>query len=139
MPAGSSRHARTLGGKDSMAIEHHEFPVESDPPVVRPIVETIFAKRHFRVTWRNDSTAIAKRGSRSTNFIFGILKLYVRIDIHIASDRVGECTVDIQRRSRGWLGGLFGPQITKLEFGELLFDLDSAFSKAGLFPGEADR
>jgi hypothetical protein len=62
-----------------MATKYIDFVVTGDPVTARASVEEALVARKFHVTWSDDWTAIAERGSKVANALAGALPQYFKV------------------------------------------------------------
>ena len=88
-----------------MADKLIDFLVTGDPAAARATAEQALVARKFRVTWHDDWTATAERGSATMNALAGALAQYFKVGVRLMSAGPGETTVRIERQSSGrWAG-----------------------------------
>jgi hypothetical protein len=84
-----------------VAITYVDFVVTGDPGSARATVEQALAGRRFRMTWHDDWTGIAERGSIVAYMLVGALALYFKVGVRLMATGPGETTVRIERQSLG--------------------------------------
>jgi hypothetical protein len=62
-----------------MATKYIDFLVTGDPAAARATVEQALVARKFRVTWSDQWTASAERGSKLANTLVGALAQYFKV------------------------------------------------------------
>jgi hypothetical protein len=91
-----------------MAAKEIDFTVTGDPGAVRATVAQVLTSRGFTLTWQDDSTGIALRGSRVANILIGAFAQYFKVGVRIVAGQPGETLVRIERLPSGWAGGFVG-------------------------------
>src|SRR2546425_10808094 len=86
-------------------MEYAAFLVVGDPATARATAEQALVARKFKVTWHDEWTATAERGSKALNLLAGALGQYFKGGVRLMSAQPGETTARIERRSSGWMGG----------------------------------
>jgi hypothetical protein len=115
-----------------VATKQIDFLVTGDAGTARSTVEAALVARKFRVTWQDDWTAIAERGSKVANVLAGAVAQYFKVGVRLMSARSDETTVRIERLSSGWMGGAIGASRTKKNLAALRTELEATFSGAGV-------
>jgi hypothetical protein len=109
-----------------MAAKEINLTVTGDPGAVRATVVEVLTSRGFTLTWQDDSTGIAVRGSRVANILFGAFAQYFKVGVRIAAGQPGETFVHIERLSSGWGGGFVGVAQTRRNLESLDAELEAA-------------
>jgi hypothetical protein len=109
-----------------MAAKELNCTVMGDPGAVRAVVAQVLTSRGFTVTWQDDSTEVAVRGSRVANILFGAFAQYFKVGVRIAAGQPGETFVHIERLSSGWGGGFVGVAQTRRILESLDAELEAA-------------
>jgi len=118
-----------------MAIKYIDFLVTGDPVTARATAEEALVARKFQVTWSDEWTAIAERGSKVANMFVGALAQYFKVGVRLMGAPTGGTTVRIERQSSGWMGGAIGASRTTKNLKELRTQLEATFSAAGVLQG----
>jgi hypothetical protein len=118
-----------------MAPRYIDFLVTGDPVTARATAEQALVARKFAVTWHDDWTATAERGSMAANLLAGALAQHFKVGVHIMSSQPGEVTVRIDRLSSGWTGGAIGASRTRKNLASLRSELEATFGAAGVLRG----
>jgi hypothetical protein len=121
-----------------MATKYIDFQVTGDPVTARATVEEALVARKFQVTWSDEWTGTAERGSKVANAIVGALAQYFKVGVRLMSAQPGQTTVRIERLSSGWMGGAIGASRTTKNFAALRAQLEATFSAAGVLMGVSD-
>src|ERR1022692_3835275 len=115
-----------------MATKYIDFLVLGDPVKARATIEEALVARKFKVTWSDDWTATAERGSKVANALAGALAQYFKVGVRLMSAQPGETTIRIERQSSGWMGGAIGASRTNKNLTALRSELEAAFAGAGV-------
>jgi hypothetical protein len=119
----------------SMAIKHIDFLVTGDPGAARATAERALVERKFAVTWQDEWSGTAERGSKVANVVAGALAQYFKVGIRIMSAQPGETTVRLERQSSGWMGGAIGAARTTNNMNAIREELEATFNAAGVLHG----
>jgi hypothetical protein len=68
-----------------MAAKFVEFTVTGDPAMAKATAEQTLTSRKFRITWNDDRTATAARGSKAGNILAGSFARYYKIGVEVRS------------------------------------------------------
>ena len=117
--------------------EGYDFTLQGDPGRVRSTVQEALETRKFRLTWHDDWTATAERGSKVANAIAGAAAQYFKIGVAIRSADDGNSVLRVERQSSGLMGGAIGAARTTKNLDKLRTELDSTFQTAGVLVGSA--
>lgn len=115
-----------------MAEHYVEFVLRGDPARARATVVQELEGLGFRLSWSDEWTAVAERGSQVANAIVGALAQYFRVGVRIMSVDQGQSILRLDRLTSGWLGGAVGASRTKKQMARLRDDLWKAFYEAGV-------
>src|ERR1700722_18896417 len=118
-----------------MATKYIDFLVTGDPAMARATAEQALVSHKFRLSWNDEWTAVAERGSKTANLIAGALAQYFKVGVRLMSAEPGATTVRIERLTSGWRGGAIGATRTKNNFNSLRSELEATFSAAGVLRG----
>jgi hypothetical protein len=121
-----------------MADRLIDFLVTGDPAAARATAEQALVARKFRVTWHEDWTATAERGSATMNALAGALAQYFKVGVRLMSAGPGETTVRIERQSSGAMGGLIGMSRVRKNMATLRAELEATFGAAGVLRGVSE-
>ena len=121
-----------------MAGTYVDFVVTGDPGTARTTVERALAQRKFRMTWLDDWTGIAERGSKVAYALLGAFAQYFKVGVRLMAAGPGETTVRIERQSSGLMGGAIGAARTSRNMQSLRTDLEAAFSSDGILRSVAE-
>ena len=129
------------GGRDTdemeatVATKHIDFLVVGDPATARATAIRALEERKFQLSWSDEWSAIAERGSRAANVLVGALAQYFKVGVRLMSTAPGETVVRIERLTSGWTGGAIGASRTKRNMASLRTELESIFQTAGVLRG----
>jgi hypothetical protein len=126
-----------VGGSD-VAATYIDFVVSGDPKIARATVERALAARQFRVTWQDEWTAVAERGSKGANFWLGTFAQYFKVGVSLTSAAPGQTILRIERQSSGLMGGAIGASRTRRNLSSLHDELRATFSAAGVLHGVSE-
>jgi hypothetical protein len=84
------------------------------------------------VTWTDEWSATAERGSKVANALAGAAAQYFKVGVRIMSAQPGETTIRIERQSSGWMGGAIGASRTTKNMSALQSELGTIFANAGV-------
>ncbi len=112
-----------------------DFIVAGDPAMARATAEQALTSRKFRITWNDDWTATAERGSKIGNILAGALAQYFKIGVQLRSLQPGETVIRVESQSSGLAGGAIGMARTKSNFASLRTELEAIFGSAGVLRG----
>ena len=115
-----------------MARKYIDFVVSGDPQAARATVERALGERKFRITWQDDWSGVAERGSKVANFMVGTFAQYFKVGVQLTSAGPGETTVRIERQSSGMMGGAIGASRVRTNMASLHDELDATFRAAGV-------
>lgn len=121
-----------------MATKYVDFVVSGDPRAARATAERALMDRKFQVTWHDDWTGTAERGSKVANFLVGTLAQYFQVGIRLMTAGPDETAVRIERQSSGRMGGVIGASRTANNFASLQGELQATFSAAGVLRGVSE-
>jgi hypothetical protein len=117
------------------ALKGVEFMLEGDPTRARATLQEALEARKFRVTWTDDWTGVAERGSKVANVLLGALAQYFKVGVSIRSGDNGQSVGRLDRLSSGWMGGAIGAARTRKNLENLRNELQSTFQSAGVLVG----
>jgi hypothetical protein len=118
-----------------VAVGYVDFSVTGDPTTARATAERALVDRKFKVTWLDEWSGQAERGSRVANVLLGALAQYFKVGVRVMSDEQGRTIVRIERQSSGWAGGAIGAARTTKNINGLRADLEATFGSAGVLLG----
>jgi hypothetical protein len=113
-------------------MKYVDFVLTGDPARAKATVSGALEQRRFRLTWRDDWTATAERGSAVANVLLGAFAQRFVFELEIRSLAEGESLVRILTRKSGWMGGLIGVHRTRKQLVGLKDELAGVFSSAGV-------
>jgi hypothetical protein len=117
------------------ALKGVEFMLEGDPTRARATLQEALEARKFRVTWADDWTGVAERGSKIANVFLGALAQYFKVGVSVRSGEDGRSIGRLDRLSSGWMGGAIGAARTRKNLERLRDDLQATFQSAGVLVG----
>ena len=82
----------------------HRLRGHGDPLAARATAEQALVERKFEVTWQDEWTGTAVRGSKALNLVAGALAQYFKVGVRLMAAGPGETIVRIDRESSGWTG-----------------------------------
>jgi hypothetical protein len=113
-------------------IQGCEFTLVGDPARARATVQQALETRKFRLTWHDDWTATAERGSKVANAMAGAAAQYFKVGVAIRSGSEGNSIMRVERQSSGWMGGAIGASRTTKNLERLRDELDATFQAASV-------
>jgi hypothetical protein len=87
------------------------------------------------LTWQDDHSATAERGSKAASFAAGAAAQYFNVGVHLMTDQPEETTVRLDRQSLSgaWLkGGALSPLRVSRNLASLRTELEGDFRNAGV-------
>jgi hypothetical protein len=121
-----------------MTTKYIDFVVTGDPGSARATSERALIERKFKVTWQDEWSGTAERGSKVANALAGALAQYFKVGVRLMSTNPGETVVRIERQSSGWMGGAIGASRTTKNLTALRLELASTFEAAGVLRGVSE-
>lgn len=118
-----------------MASNYVDFVIGGDQRFARATVERALADRGFRMTWLDDGTGVAERGSKTANLLFGTFAQHFKVGVGLMTGAPGDTVVRIQRQPSGVLRGAIGASRTSQNLSSLCEELHATFSAAGVLHG----
>jgi hypothetical protein len=117
-----------------------DFVIKGDPDGVRAIGDQVIRGAGFTITWADQATGHAQRGSLTLTLLLGAFvgkkKQSVKVDLTIfAGPQPGTAVVRLTRVSSGWAGGIVGASRNGKMFDDLVQDLGTQFGRAGTLLG----
>lgn len=88
--------------------------------------------RKFRVAWPTECDAVAERGNKIANVLFGAFAQYFKVSVVVRSDSDGRGVIQLEKSSKGYMGGAAGAYRTSKNFDALAAELETAFRAAGV-------
>jgi hypothetical protein len=119
-------------GGSNVASTYVDFVVTGDPASARATVEQALAGRRFRMSWHDDWTGFAERGSKVAYMLVGALAQYFKVGVRLMAVTPGETIVRIERQSSGLMGGAIGTARTTKNMASLRSELEATFVAAGV-------
>ncbi len=121
-----------------MAAKYVDFLVTGDAAAARATAEQSLVARKFKVTWNDDWSATAERGSRVANALAGAFAQFFKIGVRITAAGPAETTIRIESQSSGAMGGAIGVARTRKNFTSLRTELEATFNAAGVLRGVSE-
>ena len=118
-----------------MAAKYVDFIVTGDPAIAKATAEQALTSRKFRITWSDDWTATAERGSKVGTFLVGTFAQYFKIGVQLRALQPGETVIRVESQSSGMAGGAIGVSRTRQNFTSLRTELEATFGTAGVLRG----
>jgi len=118
-----------------MAAKYVDFIVTGDPAIAKATAEQALTSRKFRITWSDDWTATAERGSKVGTFLVGTFAQYFKIGVQLMALQPGETVIRLESQSSGMAGGAIGVARTRNNFASLRTELEATFGTAGVLRG----
>jgi hypothetical protein len=115
-----------------MATSSIDFVLAGDPAAARASADNALMQQKFHVTWNNDLIGTAERGSKVVTAVIGGRSSYMKVGMALRATDPGQTTLHIEPETSGWLGGAFGANRVRKEFGSLRADLEKEFRAAGV-------
>lgn len=122
-------------------VQHFvDLVINGDPARARATVGQELVSRGFRITWSDEWTGLAERGSVGANVVLGAAAQYFKVGLRVMSGAYpGQAIVRIEELSSGWMGGAIGAHRTATNFQRLRDDLWRTFYDAGVLVGVTER
>ena len=119
-----------------MASKNIDFFLLGDPAAARATAEQALVGRQFHLSWNDDWTATAERGSKVANVLAGALAQHFKFGLRVmASPEPGVTILRIEKLAAGWAGGAIGVMRTNKNVAALRSDLEATFQGAGVLRG----
>ena len=117
------------------SIKAVEFLLQGDPARAKSTAIAALQARKFEITWSDEWSAVAERGSKTANVLAGAMAQYFKVGVHVMSHHDGRSIVRVEKQSSGWMGGAIGAARTTKNLEALRDDLGTAFQQAGVLDG----
>jgi hypothetical protein len=114
------------------------FTLVGEPGRAKATVAQALEGRGFRMTWNDDWTAIAERGSKVGNVLAGAMAQYFKVGVQIRSAPEEQTVVVLDQLSSGWAGGAIGASRTKKNLRRLGEELTQSFQDAGMLVNKSE-
>jgi len=108
-----------------------DYVLTGDATAGRDAAARVLAARKFNITWTDNWTATATRGSKTKNLLLGGAAQYMEIKVTVSTIDAHHVSVRILGAPAGWQGGLLGASRTKKNFNGLRDELEADFRNAG--------
>ena len=117
-----------------------DYIVQGDPESVRSIGDQLVRGAGFAITWTDQATGQAQRGSLPLTLVLGAFagrkQQSVKLTLTVfAGPQPGTAVLRLTRASSGWAGGAIGASRNGKIFDELVQDLGTRFGQAGQLLG----
>ena len=109
-----------------------DLAIRGDAAAARDAATNALQSKKFRLTWQDEWTATAERGSKVANVILGALAQYFKVGLRVMSTEGGETVVRFERLSKGWMGGAIGAMRTRRNMERLRDEVKQAFEQQGI-------
>jgi hypothetical protein len=116
----------------SMATSSVDFVLAGDPATARASADSALTQQKFQVTWTNDQTGTAERGSKVVTALVGGKKSYMKVGMALRNTDPGQTTLHIEPATSGWSGGPLAANRVSKDFASLRADLEQQFRAAGV-------
>ena len=113
-------------------MQYVEFVVVGDPQRAKATVSAALQERKFTLTWTDEWTGVAERGSKVANVLGGVFAQYFKVGLQVMSGGGSQSIVRLDRLSSGWMGGALGASRTNRNFVGLRDELRKTFDGAGV-------
>ena len=90
--------------------------VTGDPTHAKGALVSVLHDQGFVVTWTDEWTGFAERGSKTKNLLLGAFAQYMRFDLNVRSGPAGQAVVSCFQTSTGAMGGVWGVAKTRKAF-----------------------
>jgi len=118
-----------------MAVKYVDFKVTGDPARARAAAERALTDRKFKISWQDEWSGTAERGSKTANVLLGAMAQYFAVGVKVRSSGPEETVIRIERLSTGWMGGAIGASRTTKNMSGLATELETTFTSAGVLLG----
>jgi hypothetical protein len=112
-----------------------DFTVTGEPAAAKSAATQALEGNKFRLTWHDDWTATAERGSKTKNFFGGAFAQYIRLGVEIRTAEGAQSLVRLGQETKGYMGGALGVRKTNKTMAELRDQLSQSFQTQGVFVG----
>ncbi len=109
-----------------------DLAIRGDATAARAAATSALEARKFKLTWHDEWTATAERGSKVLNLIVGALAQYFKVGLRVMSGGDGETVVRFEKQSKGYMGGAVGAIRTRKNMERLRDDVKQAFEEQGI-------
>ena len=116
-----------------------DFSVSTDPTSARQAVGGYLEQDGFRLTWKDDWSATAERGSSTKQFFLGAFAEYFKFGFHVFTGEGGVTVVRIEKVATGWMAGAIGGSRAKRRFEAMRESLSAWFGQQGQLLGVLDH
>ena len=121
-----------------MATKAIEFVLNGDPAHAKAAAAQALEGRKFTMTWTDDWTGIAERGSKVGNLVAGAAAQYFKVGLAVRSADTGHSIVRLEKQSSGWMGGAIGAARTNNNMKRLRDELTETFTQVGVLVERRD-
>src|SRR5437879_4148421 len=110
-----------------------EIGIRADAPASRAMASQLLEANKFRLTWHDEWTATAERGSKVGNALGGAFAQYFKVGLRVLSGGEGEMIIRFEQQSSGWMGGALGARRTTKNMEWLRDNMSSWLQQQGMF------
>ena len=115
-----------------------DISVQVDPSNAKQEAIRALEARKFRLTWQDEWSGTAERGSKVANALAGALAQYFKVGLRIFTGPSGEVVVRFEQESRGLMGGGIGAMRTKRNMNSLRDEVSASFRERGILIGVSE-
>lgn len=112
-----------------------DFTVVGDPAAAKATAAAALEASKFRLSWADDWTATAERGSKVGNALGGAFAQYIKLGLEIRSLDAAQSIVRLAQGSKGYMGGALGVRKTNKSIAKLRDELTGYFQTQGVLVG----
>jgi hypothetical protein len=112
-------------------VDTREIPVTGDPTRARASVVQALESRGFAVTWHDEWSGTAEKGSRGKQLLLGGFAPHLQVGLALHAIDAGT-VVRLTRPSVGMSGGLMGRAKAVKQFNGVVDELVAAFRQSGV-------
>ena len=118
-------------------VEVADIAVRLDPAAARDAVVREFSGRGFRISFQDGWNAVAERGRKGMNFVFGAFAQYYCVGVTVFTGPGGETVIRLLRAPTNLFtgGGLIGKARVSGAFAKITNELIAAFTQQGVLVG----
>ncbi len=117
------------------SIQFVEFALQGDPARAKSTAIQALESRKFKMTWTDEWTGFAERGSKIANALLGAFAQYFKVGLSVRSAEGGTSIVRVEKTSKGMMGGAIGMARTNKNMNSLRDELQATFANAGVLQG----
>ena len=105
------------------------------PEQARDAITNVLEAHGFRLTFADEWTAVAQKGSKGMNVAFGAMAQYFEFGVQIFQDPGGETILRLSRNPVGYWGGLVGRARVAGTFGRIANEVITWLHQQGMLAG----